>query len=363
MTTAYLYDSSHQAHTHPRAPESAARLNSLIDFLESNGELAQMEKIPVDPIPWEWVEAVHTRSHVEAVRRLAKEGKQRISFDTYLTPAAPQAALLGASGAVCGTRAVLEGRVANAFSFMRPPGHHACSTNAMGYCIFNNIAVAASYALREHGLERVMIIDTDAHHGNGTEEIFFSSGQVLFISYHQHPWFPGTGVWYRNGAEAGLGANFNVELPQWSGDQAYMQVLDELIAPLAERYRPQLVLVSAGFDAHWMDHSSVLGLSARGYYDLIAGIKSVAERFAGGRLVLALEGGYNLQSLGACVQASLHALRGQPAPPDVLGPCPNEPVASVDGILAHLKGFMSLLAPPDGQDFYAQPAQVPYGLQ
>jgi acetoin utilization deacetylase AcuC-like enzyme len=362
MATGYLYDKSHRAHTHPQAPESAVRLDSLIQFLGTNGELAPLDKIPIDPIPWEWIEAVHTKSHVDAVRRLAKEGKQRISFDTYLTPAAPQVALLGASSAVCATRAVLENRVANAFSLMRPPGHHALSTNAMGYCIFNNIAVAAAYALREYGLDRVMIIDTDAHHGNGTEEIFWSSGQVLFVSYHQHPWFPGTGVWHRNGADAGLGTNYNVELPQWSGDRAYLRVLDELILPLAERYCPQLVLVSAGFDAHWMDHSSVLGLGVHGYYELISGIKSLAERFAGGRLVLSLEGGYHMQALCACVQAALHALQGKPALPDTLGPCPNKPVASVDGILAHLKGFLDLINSPGGPDYFDQPAQVPYGL-
>ncbi|MBN1315717.1 MAG: histone deacetylase [Anaerolineales bacterium] len=363
MATGYLFDTGHRAHTHPQAPESAARLDSLMEFLEKNGELELLDKIPIDLIPWEWVEAVHTKSHVDAVRRLAKEGKKRISFDTYLTPAAPQVALLGASSAICATRAVLENRVANAFSLMRTPGHHALSTNAMGYCIFNNVAIAASYALREHGLERVMIVDIDAHHGNGTEEIFSSSGQVLFVSYHQHPWFPGTGVWHRNGTDAGLGTNFNVELPQWSGDQAYLQVLDELILPLAERYRPQLVLVSAGFDAHWMDHSSVLGLSARGYFDLVNGLKSVAERFAGGRLVLLLEGGYNLQALCASVQGALRAMQGKPPLTDSLGSCPDEPVASVDGILAYLKGFMDLVVPPDGQDYYAQPAQVPYGLR
>ena len=158
----------------------------------------------------------------------------------------------------------------NAFSLMRPPGHHALSTRAMGYCIFNNVAVAAMYALREHNLERVLILDIDAHHGNGTEEIFYGSREVLFVSFHQQPWFPGTGDWFRNGAEAGLGYNYNVALPQWSGDDAYLQVIEELVTPLAERYEPQLVLVSAGFDAHWMDHSSVLGLSVQGYHDLIS---------------------------------------------------------------------------------------------
>jgi len=363
MTTGYVYDARHRAHTHPRAPESAARLESLISHLEEQGELEPLTKLEVELIPWEWVAAAHTYSHVDAVRRMAREGKRRISFDTYLTPAGADVALLGASSAVCATRSVLDGTVNNAFSLMRTPGHHALSTRAMGYCIFNNVAIAALYALREHGLERIMILDIDAHHGNGTEEIFYDSRDVLFISYHQHPWFPGTGDWFRNGTEAGLGYNYNIALPQWSGDEAYLKALRESIIPLAERYRPQLILVSAGFDAHWTDHSSVLGLSVQGYYDLVAGLQDLAGRFCQGRIVLLLEGGYNLQSLSACTAAALRALRCEQSLPDPLGPCPDEPVASVDGILAHLRGFMELMAPPDGPGFFEQPVQVPYQIK
>jgi acetoin utilization deacetylase AcuC-like enzyme len=363
MATGYVYDPRHQAHTHPRAPESAARLEALISSLREGGELDACRPLEVEPIPWEWVAAAHTTAHVDAVRRMSREGRARISFDTYLTPAAADAARLGASSAVCATRAVLDGQVQNVFSLMRPVGHHAPSTRAMGYCIFNNVAIAAHYALREHRLQRVMIVDVDAHHGNGTEEIFYGSRDVLFLSYHQHPWFPGTGDWYRNGVEAGLGYNYNVELPQWSGDEAYLRVLDELVVPLAERYRPELILVSAGFDAHWMDHSSVLGLSARGTYDLIAGLRDLAGRLCGGRLVLVLEGGYNLRSLAACGTAALRALRAAPPAEDALGPCPDPPVAPVDGILAHLRGFMVLMDPGGGPDFYDQPVAVPYEIR
>jgi acetoin utilization deacetylase AcuC-like enzyme len=294
---------------------------------------------------------------------MAREGKQRISFDTYLTPAGAEAARLSASSAVCATRAVLDGAVDNAFSLMRPAGHHALPTRAMGYCIFNNVAIAALYALREKGLQRVMILDIDAHHGNGTEEIFYGSRDVLFVSFHQQPWFPGTGDWYRNGAEAGLGYNYNVALPQWSGDGAYLQVLQELVTPLAERYRPQIILVSTGFDAHWLDHSSVLGLSVRGYHDLVAGIRDLAARFCDGRLVLLLEGGYNLSSLTACAAAALRALRRLPPGEDPLGPCPDAPVASVDGILAQLKGFMALMSAPNAPSYYDQEVQIPYEIK
>lgn len=360
MATGYVYDVRHRAHTHPEAPESAARLDALLDSLRARGELEPLLHLELEPIPWEWVAAAHTAAHIEAVHRLSQAGKRRISFDTYLTPAGAEVARLAASAAVRATQAVLEGEVTNAFSLMRPPGHHALSTRAMGYCIFNNIAIAAHAALRQYGLERVMIVDLDAHHGNGTEEIFYGSRQVLTISYHQHPWFPNTGDWFRNGAEAGLGYNYNIEMPQWSGDAAYLQALQELVAPLAERYRPQLILVAAGFDAHWVDHSSVLGLSVQGYYDLVVGLRRLAERYCAGRIVLLLEGGYNLASLSACVAAALRALRGEPPPLDPFGPCPNPPVAPVDGVLALLKGFTGLIDPPDSPDFFSQPAQIPY---
>jgi len=363
MTTGFVYDERHKAHTHPRAPESAARLEALISDLEVNGELAACRQLAIEPVGWEWVAKAHTGAYIDAVQRLAREGKSRISFDTYLTPAAAEVALLGASAAVSATRAVLEGDVQNAFSLMRPPGHHALSTRAMGYCIFNNAAIAAHYALREEGLERVLILDIDAHHGNGTEEIFYGSREVLFVSFHQHPWFPGTGVWYRNGVEAGLGYNYNVALPQWSGDEAYMRVQEELVSALAERYQPQLILVSVGFDAHWLDHSSVLGLSVQGYYDLISAFRRLAERHCAGRLVLLLEGGYNQRALAACAAAALRALRGKPLVRDPLGPCPDAPVASVDGILALLKGFGELVTPLEAASYYDRAAQVPYEIR
>lgn len=363
MTTGFCYDERHRAHSHATAPESAERLEALMGFLQAEGELEPCRRIEVEMIPWEWVQAAHVQSHVDAVRRLSREGKKRISFDTYLTPAAAEAARLSASSAVCATRAVLDGDVPNAFSLMRPVGHHALPTRAMGYCIFNNVAIAALYALRERGLERVMILDLDAHHGNGTEEIFYGSRDVLFVSFHQHPWFPGTGHWHRNGAEAGLGYNYNVELPQWSGDESYLEVFQDLVTPLAELYRPELILVSAGFDAHWLDHSSVLGLSVQGYHDLLCAIRDLAGRLCRGRLVLALEGGYNFHSLGACAAGVLRALRQVPLDRDPLGPCPEPPVASVEGIVAQLKSFCGLMAPLHQGSYFDQDVQVPYTIK
>ncbi len=363
MTTGYVFETGHRAHTHPQAPESAARLDRLMAYLDAQGELAALSRIAVEPIPWEWIAAAHTTHHVETVRRLAQTGRSRASVDTYLTPEAPEVARLAASCAIAATQAVLTGDVANAFSFSRPPGHHAHATHAMGYCLFNNVAVAALFALREAGLERVLIVDIDAHHGNGTEDIFYASREVLFVSLHQHPWYPGTGDVFRTGVEAGTGYNYNVALPTWTGDEGYRRAVKELIRPLAERYCPQLILVSAGFDAHWMDQSSVLGLSVQGYYDLVAGLRDLADQYCQSRIVLILEGGYNLDSTAPCAAASLRALRDIPMLPDPLGPCPDPPVAPLDLTLTYLQGFMELMAPASATDFYSHPIEVPYRLR
>jgi acetoin utilization deacetylase AcuC-like enzyme len=359
--TGYVYDPRHRAHDHALAPEAAARLDHLVGSLVHEVELDELWEIEVGLIPWSCIAAVHTGRYLATLDRLAREGGRRISLDTYLTAGTVGAALVGASAAVSAVRAVLDGRVRNAFSLMRPPGHHALPGRAMGYCIFNNAAIAAAYALREMGLRRVMIVDVDAHHGNGTQEVFYASPDVLFVSLHQYPWFPGSGDWTENGVEAGLGYTYNVPLPQWAGDEMYLRAFGRLVAPLAERYRPELILVSAGFDAHWLDHSSVLGLSVRGYYDVTERLRTIAESVCEGRLVLLLEGGYNLGALGACARAALRALRQAPPPADPFGPCPDRPVGVIDDVLDRLVGFMQLMDP--GQDFFAQDAVAPYPLK
>jgi acetoin utilization deacetylase AcuC-like enzyme len=359
--TGYVYDPRHRGHDHAAAPEAAARLDHLMGSLMHEAELDQLREIEVGLIPWNCVAAVHTGRYLDALGRLKDRGAKRISLDTYMTEGTLAAALVCASAAVSATRAVLDGRVRNAFSLMRPPGHHALPGRAMGYCIFNNAAIAAAYALRERGLQRVMIVDVDAHHGNGTQEVFYASPDVLFVSLHQYPWFPGSGDWIENGVEAGLGYTYNVPLPQWAGDEMYLQAFDRLVAPLAERYRPELILASAGFDAHWRDHSSVLGLSVRGYYDVTERLRMIAGSVCEGRLVLLLEGGYNLGVLGACARAALRALRQAPPPADPFGPCPDRPVGGIDDVLDRLVGFMQLMDP--GQDFFAQDAVAPYPLK
>ena len=363
MTTGYVYDTSFSEHTHHESPESALRIEKLFEYLSKSEIFDSLERIKIETIPWDFILSSHTRNYVEKVKKFSKKNKPRISFDTYLTPYAADLARLGASGAVSSTKAVLEGKVKNSFSLMRPVGHHAHSTHAMGYCIFNNVAIAANYALQEHKIDRVMIIDLDAHHGNGTEQIFYASDDVLFVSFHQHPWFPGTGDCFRSGTEAGLGYNYNIAMPTWSNNESYIRGFTEIVIPLAEKFQPQLILVSMGYDAHWMDHSSVLGLSTVGFYDLTKAIKDLTSRICSDRLVFVLEGGYNLKSTQECLVATFKALAGKSEFVDTYGLCPNKPVATPDQSIVYLKGLMEFMYGVDEKGFYDMPVEVPYNTE
>ena len=200
-------------------------------------------------------------------------------------------------------------------------------------------------------------------HGNGTEQIFYASDDVLFVSFHQHPWFPGTGDCLRSGTEAGLGYNYNIAMPTWSDNTSYKQGFSEIVIPLAEKFKPQIILVSMGYDAHWMDHSSVLGLSVHGYYDLTKSIKDLASRICSDRLVFVLEGGYNLVATQECLVATFNALVGKSKFIDTFGLCPNKPVATPDQTIVFLKGLMEFMHGAKEKSFYDMPVEVPYNTE
>jgi acetoin utilization deacetylase AcuC-like enzyme len=235
----------------------------------------------------------------------------RLDPDTYTVPETLELAYQAAGGAVAIASAVWQMNARRGFALSRPPGHHATPGRGMGFCLMNNIALAAEYLISEMGANRVSIIDLDLHHGNGTQDVFWQRAEVQFISVHQSPFYPGTGWMEEQGAGPGAGTTINIPFPSGSGDAAYQAALDKIILPALARYHPDMLLVSYGFDPHWRDPLGSLLLSAGKVYDLLAGLASWADQNCQGRLAVILEGGYDLAAAGACSQAVAAALLGQ----------------------------------------------------
>ena len=320
MTTAYLYSPVFLDHEEEGHPESPERLRQIMRVLKETGVLPPLT--PLEPVAATDAQlaAVHTAQHIERVKQLVARGGGHFDADTYANSHSLDAANLAAGAVVRAVDAVMRGEVDNAFALVRPPGHHATRSRAMGFCLFNNIAVAAQHALDAHHLERVLIVDYDVHHGNGTQDIFYRTSLVLYFSTHQYPHYPGTGNWDEIGEGDGAGFNVNVPLPSRVGDAGYQRIFDDLLFPLAERYRPQLVLVSVGYDAHWSDPLASENLSIAGYTALARTAIEIAREQCNGRIVFTLEGGYDLDALGYGAAATFRALLGDKDIPDPLGP-------------------------------------------
>ncbi len=275
---------------------------------------------------------VHPKAYLHALRDAVSRGPGYIDYaPTYVTQASYDAALAAAGGTLQVVEAVARGQAAAGFALVRPPGHHATPTQAMGFCLINNIAVAAR-RVQHLGFRRVMIVDFDVHHGNGTQAAFERDPDVLYLSTHQAGIYPGTGYLNETGVEEGAGTVINLPLPAGAGDRAFAEIFDRVVGPAAERFRPDFLLASAGFDAHWADPLAELQLSCSGFYHLALGLADLARRQCGGRLVFALEGGYDPEALAGSVVGVLTALAGLPAPADPLGP-PRYPEPSVDSVL------------------------------
>ncbi|MFN8404718.1 MAG: histone deacetylase [Anaerolineales bacterium] len=259
------------------------------------------------------MERVHNPELVAALERVCREDAPAIIdyAPTYMTPSSFDDALLAAGGVITCTRAVLRGEANNAFAIVRPPGHHAEPDRAMGFCLFNNVAIGARDALA-HGMERVMVIDYDAHHGNGTQAAFLDEKRVAFLSAHQFQpgFYPGTGA-MKEAAHAKKRI-VNVPLPAFAGDQVYEQVADRIFKPFVESFKPQMIFISVGFDAHWNDPITSLGLSTNGYFMLAQKCIALADEFCNGRIVFVLEGGYDPVNVAEGAEATLHALTKSP---------------------------------------------------
>ena len=300
-----------QGHATGPHPENPARIAAIEAELDRADLLADRPAVTFGPAAPEVVERVHAPAYVAAVHELAAAGGGLLDADTIVLPDSVEVALLAAGAAVAATDAALKGTVRRSFVLGRPPGHHATPGRGMGFCLFNQIAVAAAHAL-EHGVERVLIVDWDVHHGNGTQDAFYARDRVLFCSLHQWPLYPGTGSAAERGIGAGEGATINVPLPAGTGDDAYLHAFDDQVLPAARRYQPELILVSAGFDAHVADPLGGMRLTEQGFTALTERVLALGGEFAGDRVVLVLEGGYDVAALGRAVAAVTRTLDDWP---------------------------------------------------
>ena len=343
MATGYVYDPIYLEHDLRGHPENQQRLKTVMRLLEDHGTLRRLAHIPAVPITAERLERVHARRYIEHVHRVAQQGGGHLDMDTYVRPASYDAALMAAGGLVEATRAVLEGQVDNAFALVRPPGHHALQDRGMGFCLFNNVAVAAHYALEESGLDRVLIVDFDVHHGNGTQDTFESDPKVMYISTHQYPHYPGTGHWRETGRGAGTGGIVNIPLRGGVGDRGFARIFEEIVGPAAWRFQPQLILVSAGYDAHWDDPLANMLLSVSGYAGVARALTELAQDLCQGKIVFTLEGGYHLTALAYAILTAFAVLLNDTGEPlaDPLGPSPYSE-ASVDQIIAQVQAVHGL---------------------
>ncbi|MFQ6000844.1 MAG: histone deacetylase [Anaerolineae bacterium] len=340
MTTGYVFHPLYLEHNIPGHPERKERLQRIMQSLESSGTLARLTSIEATPLDLEILSTMHDPDYIQRVEMVAESGGGMLDPDTYVNAHSYEAALMAAGGLINAVEAVLTGQVDNAFALVRPPGHHALRDRGMGFCLFNNVALAAQYAIEKHRLSRILIADFDVHHGNGTQDAFYERNDVLYFSTHQYPHYPGTGHWKERGQGRGEGYTVNVPLPSGVGDEGYAQVFEEILLPLARRYNPELILVSAGYDAHWADPLAGMRLSTAGFHRLTTALVSLAEELCQGRLVLTLEGGYDLGALSHSVLATFAALRREEAE-DPLGPAPGRS-PSIDDLLQNVKGVHHL---------------------
>ncbi len=308
--TALVADPIYKEHLtgegHPERPE---RLDAVIQAIEQAGLVKDLVRLTSRPATEEEVAACHARTYIETTRRDISSGRRELSTgDTAVSVRSFEIALRAAGGVLNAVDAVLRGKAKNAFCAPRPPGHHATPERGMGFCIFNSIAIGARWAQKAHGLARVLIADWDVHHGNGTQDIFYKDGSVFVFNTHQWPWYPGTGRAQETGEGRGEGANLNCPFPAGSGRKEILGAFREKLVPAAERFRPELVMVSAGFDSRIGDPLGRFTLSDDDFADLTMVALEIAQKHAGGRLVSVLEGGYNLAGLASAASRHLKAL-------------------------------------------------------
>ncbi len=297
MNVGIVWDERYLAHRVEDHPERPERLTAIRQALEKAGLWDRLVHIPARPATDDELLAVHTRQHIQQVRDTAgTKTPVWIDGDTYASAGSSEAAFLASGGVCAAVDAVMKGEVRSAFCAVRPPGHHAGADRAMGFCLFNNVAVAARHSQTAHKLARVLIVDWDVHHGNGTQDLFYRAADIMYLSIHQSPLYPGTGAAAEKGEGPAAGHILNFPLAPGAGDDEFLAALKEGLAA-AEKFKPDFVLISCGFDAHKDDPLGGLKRTTEGFAEGTRLVKALADRTASGRIVSVLEGGYNLDAL------------------------------------------------------------------
>jgi acetoin utilization deacetylase AcuC-like enzyme len=322
MKAGLVYDPIYLEHDTGDHVENSQRLVATMSYLEETGIKEKLTCLPCRPASLEELQMIHTPEYISHVKGEAGKGGGWLDPDTLISAKSYDAALYAAGGLMVSVEAVMKGEVDNAFALIRPPGHHAVHDRAMGFCIFNNIAIAAKFALNKFSHNRILIADFDVHHGNGTQDAFYADPRVLYFSTHQYPFYPGTGWMDETGTGEGEGTTVNFPLAAGWGDEEYLKAFNEVLVPVTRRFRPQFIMASAGFDAHWADHLAMMRASVTGFAQMVMILKKLAAELCQGRLVFALEGGYNIQVVTSSIKAVFDVLLGNSEIADPLGKAP-----------------------------------------
>lgn len=303
----YLHHETRYGH-----PESPQRLMAIYESLAAEHNKGLFMEVRPRKATRDEIELNHTLEYIRSIERTAGKGYISLDPDTNTSDGTWTAAILASGAVLTAIDWIQDKKACNGFALVRPPGHHAERSRAMGFCIFNNVAIGAHYLLKKHRINRVLIVDWDLHHGNGTQNSFYSSSEVLFFSMHQYPYYPGSGSIDETGEKDGRGFTVNIPLSGGQGDEDYVQIMQQILVPLVCQFKPQFILVSAGYDIHHLDPLGTMKVTPRGFYDMTKILLNLANEICDGKILLTLEGGYHIQGISDSVQNTIYALTDKP---------------------------------------------------